>query len=114
LLGYVLAGHAAHAREAWLLGIGVDPEARGLGYGRLLLEHGLARLQADGARAVRMTVRPDNTTAIGLYRSLGFTTIGHQSDYYGPGEDRDEMALRWEDRPPSGAFGDGGAHGGAG
>jgi ribosomal-protein-alanine N-acetyltransferase len=91
LCGYLLAAYAARASDAWLLGIGVQREYRACGYGRQLLELSLDRLHADGARSVRLTVKPENHSAIMLYESVGFRRTGFEPQYYGDGEDRFEM-----------------------
>lgn len=98
LLGYVLAAHAARSDEAWLLGLGVHPQERSNGYGRALMERCLARLRIDGARAVRLTVKPENTAAIKLYESTGFKKTAYIPHYYGDGEDRYEMVASLADR----------------
>lgn len=53
--------------------IAVAPRAHGRGLGRLLLQAGLHRLTAQGAREVLLYVESDNTAALGLYAALGFT-----------------------------------------
>ena len=53
--------------------IGVDPGHAGRGLGRLLMQHGLARLAARGCREAALYVDEDNSSAVPLYRSLGFT-----------------------------------------
>ncbi len=62
----------------------VAPAARGTGLGRRLLD-GL--LGWAGATPVRLAVRPENTPAIALYRSCGFTTARTIPGYYSPGVD---------------------------
>jgi ribosomal-protein-alanine N-acetyltransferase len=91
LCGYLLAAYAAKASDAWLLGIGVQREYRARGYARKLLELSLEKLDADGARRVRLTVKPENHSAIRLYESVGFRRTGFEPQYYGDGEDRFEM-----------------------
>jgi ribosomal protein S18 acetylase RimI-like enzyme len=93
LRGYLLAAYAAQTREAWLLGIGVQSEFRAHGYGRLLLDRSLCKLHADGAQRVRLTVKPENDSAIGLYESMNFRKMSFEPHYYGDGEDRFEMVL---------------------
>jgi ribosomal-protein-alanine N-acetyltransferase len=58
--------------------IGVDPDHRGVGIGRQLLD---ALLEfADGT--VFLEVRTDNDVAIALYRSAGFVQVGLRKRYY--------------------------------
>jgi mycothiol synthase len=68
--------HEAHGREP-LLGeifvIGTDPRAQGTGLGRALALHGLGALYARGTRTGMLFCAADNTPALELYRSIGFT-----------------------------------------
>ncbi len=52
--------------------MGVDPDYRGRGLGRQLLEAGLSELAAKGVPIVELTVDRENQSAYALYRSLGF------------------------------------------
>ncbi|WP_437786983.1 N-acetyltransferase family protein [Sorangium sp. So ce1097] len=69
-------------RHVGILGLGVHPEAQGLGVGRALIERLLewarAHRDADGGRVrrVELYVRSDNARAIALYRSVGFAHEG--------------------------------------
>ena len=59
--------------------IGVDPAYQGHGVGRRVLAE-LLNIAAGGV--VHLEVRTDNTTAIALYRSVGFTEVGLRRRYY--------------------------------
>jgi len=52
--------------------VGVVPEFRGQGFGRALLEHALVGFQEAGLRRAYLEVTAENTSAVQLYRSLGF------------------------------------------
>ena len=63
--------------------IGVDPQQRRRGLGRLLMDQ-FMRL-ADGLDGeVFLEVRTDNEAAIALYRAFGFDIIGERRRYYQP------------------------------
>ncbi len=59
--------------ETELYALGVDPAHAGLGLGRLLLDVTLARMAAHAPAQVTLYVDGDNTRAVGLYESVGFT-----------------------------------------
>ncbi|MDO9396787.1 MAG: mycothiol synthase [Herbiconiux sp.] len=53
--------------------IGVAEEVAGQGLGRVLMQHGLARLADRGCAQASLYVDADNERAVALYRSMGFT-----------------------------------------
>ena len=53
----------------------VSPRRRGHGLGRMLLRHAATELANHGVRAITLTVTEDNTPALRLYQSLGFSTM---------------------------------------
>jgi len=65
----------------------VHPDVRGQGIGASLVNAGLDWAAAVGARRMLLEVRPDNHSAVGLYRRLGFEEISMRRDYYGQGHD---------------------------
>lgn len=76
------------APEGEVLSLGVLPEARRLGAGRLLLEKGIELLKSRGACVLYLDVRVSNTPARALYSSLGFREVGRRRDFYvAPRED---------------------------
>ncbi|MFT4232177.1 MAG: ribosomal protein S18-alanine N-acetyltransferase [Leucobacter sp.] len=93
------AGLLAVGPEADIQTIAVDPEARGRGQGRRLMN---ALLDEAARREVRETfleVRADNPVAQALYRSLGFEEIGVRPHYYQPdGVDAVIMKLEMRNR----------------
>ncbi len=74
--------HFRMIRHVAVLGIGVHPEAQGIGLGRALLEALLGWVRShrdeDGGRVRRVELhcRADNPRAVALYRSLGFEQEG--------------------------------------
>jgi putative acetyltransferase len=75
-------------RHVGILGIGIHPEAQGIGLGRALLERLLdwtrAHRDEDGGRVLRVElyVRSDNPRAIALYQSLGFVLEGNRRGFF--------------------------------
>ena len=81
----LLVGYAGIARlgrtppfEYEIHTIGVDPAYQGRGIGRRMM----TELLTDADSVVYLEVRTDNPTAIALYTSLGFTTVGLRKRYY--------------------------------
>ena len=68
--------------EAEVLTIGVAPGARRLGIARLLLADLYERAGARGANRVVLEVAADNGSAITLYETEGFRTVGLRHGYY--------------------------------
>ncbi len=54
--------------------LGVDPDHRGRGIGKLLLLAGLSYLKSRGVAVVELTVDSQNRVACALYESVGFKT----------------------------------------
>ena len=74
--------------EAEVHRIAVAPSMRGRGYGQVLLEDFLDRVQSAGVVTVLLEVRAGNAPAIGLYEKNGFAGIGVRKGYYqNPKED---------------------------
>ena len=81
-----LVGYAGIARlgrirpyEYEIHTIGVDPGYQGQGIGRQLL---VRLLEFGGDGDIFLEVRTDNTAAIALYESEGFTRMGVRKGYY--------------------------------
>ncbi len=80
LLGYALVMWLPD--EAHLLNITLRPERQGIGIGRRFLTWVLGDVQARGALALLLEVRPSNPRALALYISMGFSQIGSRKGYY--------------------------------
>lgn len=77
--GFVLARRAPGEEE--LLLIGVRPEARRNGLGRILLETFATLAREAGAERIFLEMRANNP-AEHLYRACGYTPIGRRNAYY--------------------------------
>jgi mycothiol synthase len=64
--------------------VGVDPDAQGLGLGRVLTLAGLRHLRDRGLPAVMLYVDEANTAATALYTKLGFTRWSTDAMYRTP------------------------------
>lgn len=60
--------------DGWLAFIGVIPECRGQGWGRVVCQRLIERGRKLGLRRLRLEVLQDNEPALALYRRLGFET----------------------------------------
>jgi [ribosomal protein S18]-alanine N-acetyltransferase len=68
--------------EAEILTFGVEPTARRRGIARALLADFYLRARALGASRVVLEVAADNGSALALYESEGFRTVGLRHGYY--------------------------------
>ncbi|MFJ6213835.1 GNAT family N-acetyltransferase [Streptomyces sp. NPDC092296] len=64
----------AHVRQ--IQGLGVDPDLRGRGVGRALVEAACERARSAGARRLTLRVLGHNAPARALYESCGFVVEG--------------------------------------
>ena len=76
--------------EAHLANFAVRAEARCMGIGRALLNHGLRVCYEGGAQVSFLEVRAGNAPAIHLYESTGYHTESIRKQYY---QDNHEDAL---------------------
>jgi ribosomal-protein-alanine N-acetyltransferase len=89
--------------EAELLLLAVEPDARGHGVGRALIERTVEIAVGKGAHRLLLEVR-DGNQALDLYQGSGFSEIGRRHDYYrgSDGTTRDALTLA---RPIGDRFG---------
>ncbi len=80
LAGFVLSRCALD--EAEILTIAVAPEFRRRGIGSTLLAAHLARLAAQGVKALFLEVEAGNRAALALYAQFDFRQIGERKAYY--------------------------------
>ena len=74
--------------EAYIHFVGVSPERRGEGLGRLLYERFFEEARTHGRKIVRCVTSPANEGSLAFHRALGFEVDKVAEDYDGPGEDR--------------------------
>ena len=67
--------------------IGVAPRAQGRGYGKVLLQAGLAHLQRAGADRVVLYVDMAEPVAVRMYESAGFH-VTHRDVLYAPDQEQ--------------------------
>jgi GNAT superfamily N-acetyltransferase len=75
--------------EGWMGPLAVRPDRQGEGIGRLIVEEGIRRLEAGGARIIGLETMPRTIENIGFYSGLGFRpghlTVSMGRDLTGPG-----------------------------
>ena len=92
IIGY--AGvFAPGGAEADVLTVGVIPAQRGKGIARQLMAMITDWATAQGSIAMMLEVKVDNSEAIGLYESLGYSKLNIRKDYFGAGLDAVVMRL---------------------
>ena len=79
--------------EADILTVGVVPSHRGKGIAKALIAQITDWAKAQGSTAMMLEVKTDNSEAIGLYESLGYSTLNIRKDYFGAGLDAQVMRL---------------------
>jgi ribosomal-protein-alanine N-acetyltransferase len=92
IIGY--AGvFAPGGAEADVLTVGVIANHRGKGIARQLMALITDWAKQQGSIAMMLEVKVDNTEAIGLYESLGYSKLNVRKDYFGAGLDALVMRL---------------------
>jgi ribosomal-protein-alanine N-acetyltransferase len=79
--------------EADILTVGVVPLHRGKGIAKALIALITDWAKAQESTAMMLEVKTDNTEAIGLYESLGYSKLNIRKDYFGAGLDAQIMRL---------------------
>jgi ribosomal protein S18 acetylase RimI-like enzyme len=68
-------GTSGQPADAELLAVAVDPEARGMGGGTMLVEGFLTEIASTGRTTADVVVASGNAPAIALYRRAGFAMV---------------------------------------
>ena len=79
--------------EAHLLNISVAKSHQKQGLGKLMLQHMLDKARGHGAANMFLEVRISNTSAIGLYESVGFNEMAIRRKYYPLHNGREDAVL---------------------
>lgn len=79
IVGYI--GVSIAADEGYILNVAVHPDYRGQGIGKALVSCLIERY-GDILSFITLEVRPSNTAAVNLYKSLGFEKVGERKNYY--------------------------------
>ena len=80
LLGYI--GSNNICGEVYITNVAVNENARGKGYGKILVNHLLKQSEFEKALFVTLEVRESNKNAIKLYEKCGFKKIGERKNFY--------------------------------
>lgn len=100
-LGYWLRyARPTHRPHADLEKLAVDAAAHGRGVGRALTAALVADARNAGIEVLTLDARGDNTRALGLYHSLGFTDYGRLPGFVAVGELRYDKVLCMLDLRP--------------
>ena len=70
ITGSVMTGYDGH--RGWLNYLGVHPDHRKNGCGRLLIEYSIEKLKELGCPKINLQVRNSNTAVKDFYKKLGF------------------------------------------
>jgi len=74
--------------EAYIHFVGIDPDVRGDGLGRMLYERFFDEVRSQGRTVVRCVTSPMNTGSVAFHEAMGFEVDRVVPDYDGPGEHR--------------------------
>lgn len=80
VVGYVVAWFVLDEGE--IANLAVAPEARGRGFGAMLLDAAVAEGERVGVSTMYLEVRSSNLRARRLYESRGFVEVGRRRRYY--------------------------------
>ena len=79
--------------EAHITNIAIHPEYRGRGRGRQLIEALIKMAAQENIFDITLEVRISNTSAINLYKSLGFEAVGIRKEFYY--DNKEDALIMW-------------------
>ena len=95
VIGYV--GSQTVIGETDMMNIAVHPDYRKKGIGTALIVELIDALKARGSHSLMLEVRSSNSSAISVYKNLGFLEVGRRKNYYrNPKEDALILRKEWE------------------
>ncbi len=68
----LVIGHTPTGTKGWIEDVVVDSAMRGRSFGRMLVDHAIARARQLSPATLMLTSRPSRIAANALYRSAGF------------------------------------------
>lgn len=83
IVGYALGGMNIKDHTAWILSLAIKNGFQNAGIGFHLTENLIERFNNNGFKCIRLTVHPDNSSALNLYKKLGFVQLEIINNYYG-------------------------------
>lgn len=98
LFGYAIILIRRNSPYWRLYSMASAPQARGQGVGKQLLTFLINQAREAQAKGVRLEVKCDNASAIGLYRQLGFEVTDVLPAYYSDKTDGYRMQLSFDIR----------------
>ena len=82
--------------ETDMMNIAVHPDHRRKGIGTALILELIDALKTRGSHSLMLEVRSSNSSAISVYKNLGFLEVGRRKNYYrNPKEDALIMRKEW-------------------
>jgi ribosomal protein S18 acetylase RimI-like enzyme len=70
IVATAMVGHDGH--RGWVYYVATDPDLRGKGYGRAIMNAAEDWLRAAGIPKLQLLVRPENAGVAAFYQSIGF------------------------------------------
>jgi ribosomal protein S18 acetylase RimI-like enzyme len=70
IVATAMVGHDGH--RGWVYYVAADPQLRGKGYGRAIMNAAEDWLRAAGIAKLQLLVRPENSGVAAFYQSIGF------------------------------------------
>ena len=94
-VGFILARtDSRNSTHAVITALGVLQEHRNKGIARKLINTTLQSIGMSGINRVLLHVKTDNTSAMKLYKSIGFKIISREPNYYSDNSDAYTMEIR--------------------